>query len=329
MPISENQPCSHPNPTQLPAGDGMEPLTSSSFRDRTSALASAVSGQKHTPPPCTPRRTWIGPSKPIARSSRRCGGNTVRTRLENPMRLVLLSFSVLILLACQPSSEAPSSGSSAVAGTSSDETALLLTEEAAASILRNFLVDCIESWNMVHGPTSTPNPTVTPTPPTSPTPESDAKRSVDSRSRGWTFEEWTEQLDRVSAGAIERAKLRVTIEWERANPGFTRGGPVPTGTHLEWWNNLVRQPMAARYAGTTQDTNPSTDIETDLETWSVTGPGIERTGDGYSPVPGIWRVFAGRRIAEPLDGPARLAIAEFKRPLDPHYDPDCSGYQKN
>ena len=245
------------------------------------------------------------------------------------MRLVLLAFSVLMLVACQTSSEAPSSGSSAVTGTSSGETALLLTEEAAASILRNFLVDCIESWNVVHGPTSTPNPTVTPTPPTTPTPESGATKSGGLRTRGQTYEEWMEQFDRISTASVQSARHRATIQWERVNPGFTRGGPVPTGAQLEWWNNLVRQPMSARYAGTTKDANPSTDIETYLETWSVTGPGVERTGDGYSPVPGTWRVFAGRRIAEPLDGPARLALAEFKRPLDPHYDPDCSGYQKN
>ena len=243
------------------------------------------------------------------------------------MRLALLVFSVLILAACQTSSEVPSSGSSAVRGTSSGEIALLLTEEAAASILRDFLIDCIESWNVVHGPTSTPNPTVTLTPPISPTPESDAKKSVDRprpnlrarTSEPFNFDKWL----------AHSARLEAARSWERANPGFTRGGPVPEGTQLEWWNNLVRQPMTARYAGTTKDTNPSTDIETDLETWSVTGPGIERTGNGYSPVPGTWRVFAGRRIAEPLDGPARLALAEFKRPLDPHYDPDCSGYQKN
>ena len=233
-----------------------------------------------------------------------------------------MAFSVLILAACQTPSEAPSSGS----GTSSSEIALLLTEEAAASILRDFLIDCIESWNVVHGPTSTPNPTVTPTPPT---PESGATKSAGPRSRSWTFEEWSEQLDRAKAASMQRSKLKATGEWERANPGFTRGGPVPTGAQLEWWNNLVRQPMTARYAGTTKDSDLNTGIETYLETWSVTGPGIERTGDGYSPVPGTWRVFAGRRIAEPLDGPARLAFPEFKRPLDQHYDPDCSGYQKN
>ena len=242
------------------------------------------------------------------------------------MRLALLAFSVLILVACQTSSEVPSSGSSAVAGTSSGETALLLTEEAAASILRNFLIDCIESWTVVHGPTSIPKPTVTPTPPTL---ESTATKSGGPRTRGWTYNEWMNQLAGARAGAMQRAKLRATREWERANPGFTRVGPVPMGSQLQWWNELVRQTMTARYAGTTKTTDPSTNIETHLETWSVTGPGLERTGDGYSPVPGTWRVFAGRRIAEPLDGPARLAHTEFKRPLDPHYDPDCSGYQKN
>ena len=119
------------------------------------------------------------------------------------MRLALLAFSVLILAACQTSSEAPSSGPSAVTGTSGGEIALLLTEEAAASILRDFLIDCIESWNVVHGPTSTPNPTVTPT---TPTPESDATKSVYSRSRGLTYEEWMEQLAGMQAGAEQRAR---------------------------------------------------------------------------------------------------------------------------
>lgn len=90
------------------------------------------------------------------------------------MRIALLAFSVLTLATCQTPFEAPSGDSSAISGTSSGGIALLLTEEAAASILRNFLIDCIESWNVVHGPTSTPNPTVTSTPPT---PESDATNS--------------------------------------------------------------------------------------------------------------------------------------------------------
>ncbi len=183
------------------------------------------------------------------------------------MRLALLSFSILILAACQGPSEAPTNESHAVEGTPSGETALLLTEEAAASILRDFLIDCIESWSVEHEP--------------------------------------------------------------RFGYSFTRGRPVPEGAQLEWWNNFARQPLTARYAGTTKDTDRRTGIETHLETWSVTGPGIERTGNGNLPVPGTWRVYAGRRIAEPLDGPARLALAEFKRPLDPRYDPNCSGYQKN
>ena len=127
----------------------------------------------------------------------------MRTRLKNPMRLALLACSVLILAACQTSSEAPSSGPSAVTGTSGGEIALLLTEEAAASILRDFLIDCIESWNVVHGPTSTPNPTVTPTPPT---PESDATKSVGPRTRGWTYDEWMNQLAQMREPALYKGQ---------------------------------------------------------------------------------------------------------------------------
>lgn len=188
------------------------------------------------------------------------------------MRIALLVVNVLILAACQPLSEAPSSSSPAAVETSSGETALLLTEEAAASILRDFLIDCIESWKVEH----------------------------ESRLGYYTFK---------------------------------RGGPVPEGAELEWWNNFARQPLTARHAGTTLTTDidrrTGTQVETYLETWSVTGPGLKRTEDGYSPVTGIWGVYAGRRIADPLDGPARLALAEFKRPLDSNYDPNCSGYQKN
>ena len=53
--------------------------------------------------------------------------------------------------------------------------------------------------------------------------------------------------------------------------------------------------MTARYAGTTKDPDLSTGVETYLETWSVTGPGIERTGDG---------LFASPRYLEGLRGPS-------------------------
>ena len=147
----------------------------------------------------------------------------------------------------------------------------LLSEDAASSILRDFLIDCIASWDVVYESSSLPSP------------------------YGRKFE---------------------------------RGGPVPTGEAREWWEALARQPVSSRYAGITDKTDVR-NREEHLETWVVIGPGLTREGGGLQVIQGTWRVYAGQRIAEPLDGPARVALEEFKRPLDLSFDRDCSGYLGN
>ena len=51
------------------------------------------------------------------------------------------------------------------------------------------------------------------------------------------------------------------------------------------------------------------------ERWSVVGTGFESIRPALIPAPGTWLVTAGRPIAKPLDGPARLADLEFRRQI--------------
>jgi hypothetical protein len=72
-------------------------------------------------------------------------------------RLVLLVLAnVFILIACQQ----PSDIRPTVAGDTgtNHEPGLLLTSDAAASILRNFLVDCVASWDVIHKSISSMSP---------------------------------------------------------------------------------------------------------------------------------------------------------------------------
>lgn len=130
-----------------------------------------------------------------------------------------------------------------------------LSSSGAESILRNFLLDCIESW-------------------LAPVPQ---------------------------------------------NPRVQRTPPpaAPTGAEVDWWQEIATgmngPPWSARFLGT----------ENGRERWAVYGAGMERVGDELFPVQGTWQIFAGQRIATPLDGPAQIANREFKRPLDAYYNPDC------
>ena len=151
--------------------------------------------------------------------------------------------------------------------TMGDLPAPLLSEDAAISILRNFLIDCIASWDKVHEP---------------------------------------------------------LFSWDRE---FKRGGSVPTGQERDLWNRFTTQASSARYVGLTTIPGAHRGLEQPTETWVIVGPGLERTGGGSEQVLGTWEVHAGHRIAWPLDGPARIALEEFKRPLDLYYDPDCTGYR--
>ena len=113
-----------------------------------------------------------------------------------------------------------------------------------------------------------------------------------------------------------------------------RNAPVPSGKQREWWTDLATETdgnieWSARYHEVTKsDTTKLVRIQRGTETWVVIGPGLERTQGTFAAVPGRWQVYAGYRIAYPLDGPARLALTELKKPLDTYFDRDCSGYLK-
>ena len=184
------------------------------------------------------------------------------------MLIALCLVLVTALVACEGETAAPPKATLVPAEPTSVRT--LLSEEAAASILRDFLIDCIASWDVIHEPRDLP----------------------------------------THLGGGE----------------FERGGSVPTGEARDWWYNLALQHLSARYAGTTTAIWSGGQ---EIETWVVVGPGLERTVNGFHPTPGTWRIFAGRRVAEPLDGPARIALEGFMRPLDLKFDRDCSGYRES
>ena len=100
-----------------------------------------------------------------------------------------------------------------------------------------------------------------------------------------------------------------------------RGAPVPSEQEQMWWLDLAtgatgELDWSAQYHEATED----------AEIWVVIGPGFKRAARELAVVPGRWKVYSQQRIAYPLDAAARLAIEEYKKPLDSHFDPDCRGY---
>ena len=144
-------------------------------------------------------------------------------------------------------------------------------------------------------------------------------------------------LSEDSAVSILQAYLQdCVLSWDVEHESLTaleremeRGAPVPSEQEKKWWMDLATGATggiawSARYHGVTELSLGNISAET----WVVIGPGFERAGSELAIVPGRWKVYAGRRIAEPLDAPARLAIEEYKKPLDPYFDSHCSGYSE-
>ena len=139
---------------------------------------------------------------------------------------------------------------------------------------------------------------------------------------------------------LQECVLSWNVEYEPVFPDLPylrrdmkRGAPLPSEQEQRWWMDLAIGTAgdivwSARYYGAELDYDVRGNPVAEVETWVVIGLGFERAGSGLVTVPGRWKVRAGYRHASPLDAPARLAIEEYKKPLDTSFDPDCSGYSE-
>ena len=219
------------------------------------------------------------------------------------MRMFLIAMCLLAmgLTACDTASApiSESGGSTGPVQLEESDPALLLSEDSAISIVQAFLQECVLSWSVEHAP---------------PASENDAERGTRTNN-GWDYEAWLAEL--------------------RAERKMKRGAPLPSEQEQTWWMNLATGTArdvtwSAQYHGVTEIPNSFDRLSRDSinsETWIVVGPGFGRAGTELEVVPGRWKVYAGHRLAYALDAPARLAIEEYKKPLDPYFDPDCSGYR--
>ena len=124
---------------------------------------------------------------------------------------------------------------------------------------------------------------------------------------------------------LQECVLSWRVEHESPVLGWEmeRGRPLPSEREQRWWMDLASAAIgeiewSAEYYGSSGGS----------ETWVVVGPGLKRGEGDFAVVSGRWRVTSGNRIASPLDGPARLAQEEYKKPLDSRFDPDCRGYSE-
>ena len=133
---------------------------------------------------------------------------------------------------------------------------------------------------------------------------------------------------------LQECVLSWDVEYESySGRKMQRGKPVPREQEKKWWMGLAAGEIrdiawSARHHGVTELPYPYGSLTGVAETWVVIGPGLERAGSDLKTVPGRWKVYAGYRIAFPLDGSARLALGEYKKPLDTYFDPDCRGYSE-
>ena len=128
------------------------------------------------------------------------------------------------------------------------------------------------------------------------------------------------------------------LSWDVEHESYSgkkmqRGKPVPPEQEKKWWIGLATGEIrdiawSARHHGVTELPYPYGSLTGVAETWVAIGPGFERAGSDLKTVPGRWKVYAGHRIAYPLDASARLALEEYKKPLDTSFDPDCRGYSE-
>ena len=148
------------------------------------------------------------------------------------------------------------------------------------------------------------------------------------------------------SSAAQEADIEATVEAVLANKAVNQaGGPVPAlsssaavsilrkylvdcidiwedtlGRDVNWWRDLAtdadsQSPWSARYLGMASREQTYTDHMPPGERWAVIGAGLEQAEGELVASPGTWLVVAGRVFATPLDGPAQLAAAEFKRPI--------------
>ncbi len=116
------------------------------------------------------------------------------------------------------------------------------------------------------------------------------------------------------------------VVWFRGDElKMQRGRPLPSDQAQKWWMDLA--------SGATGDIEWSAQFQgvtsAGKERWVVIGPGFRRAASELIVVPGRWTVFPAQRVPGALDAPAQLASEEYKKPLDPAFDRDCTGYSKS
>jgi len=112
------------------------------------------------------------------------------------------------------------------------------------------------------------------------------------------------------------------VVWLRGDElKMQRGSPLPSDEEQQWWMDLA--------SGATGDIEWSAQFQgvdsANRERWVVIGPGFRRSASEMIVVPGRWTVFPAQRVSGALDAPAQLAREEYKKPLDPGFDSDCTG----
>ena len=121
---------------------------------------------------------------------------------------------------------------------------------------------------------------------------------------------------------LQECVLSWDVEYVSSPPGqeMKRAAPIPSVPQKKWWMDL-----ATGSAGSIAWSAQFHDKTTGGESWVVIGVGLARSETGLVAVPGRWQVQSGERPADPLDAPARIALREFKKPLDPKFDSHCTG----
>ena len=136
---------------------------------------------------------------------------------------------------------------------------------------------------------------------------------------------YRDQLSEIARG-IRLARLHGnTFE----APASTLVRPPPEHEQ-KWWMDLATGEIgdfvwSARHHGNTE--LPGNLKRAVAETWVIEGPGFERRGSNLEIRSGRWKVYAGHRVAYPLDASARVVLEEYKKPLGTQ-DPYCHGYSK-
>ena len=134
-------------------------------------------------------------------------------------------------------------------------------------------------------------------------------------------------LDEESAILILQTFLQeCLLSWDRRRDA-QRDGQLPQFEQQKnsWLMDLATGTTgdfawSASYHGVTEVPNRYTPLRTavEAETWVIIGPGLERP-ESQVVVPGRWKIYAGHQRAYYVDAPARLALAEYNRPIPIKY----------